>query len=107
MRVGGSAREGRLLAKGPPGALLCVSKKRASGLASTRPVQDNSTAARENEQVVYRLSKGGEEDQACRVIWTVFEKGVADGRKPSGPGRPRYTGGLAPYRYAKFKNALA
>jgi hypothetical protein len=38
---------------------------------------------------------------------SVFEKGVADGRKPSGLGRPRYTGGLAPYRYGNLKNALA
>ena len=35
-----------------------------------------------------------------------FENRIADGRKPSGPGRPGYTGGLAPYRYGNLRHAL-
>jgi hypothetical protein len=40
---------------------------------------------------------------AANTSQRIFENGVADGRKPSGPGRARYTGGLAPYRYGNLK----
>jgi len=53
-----------------------------------------------------RESSEDEEGRRARLSQCIPEKGVADGRKPSGPGRPRYTGGLAPYRYTKFKHAL-
>ena len=38
---------------------------------------------------------------------SIFENGAADGRKPFGPGRPRDTGGLAPYRRGNLENALS